>query len=366
MSGKSPGPDLRGRIAAEILSTGPLPFSRFMELALYDREDGYYASGRAGVGKDGDFYTNVSVGPVFGEILAGQFLEMAAALGGGAFTIVEQGANDGRFAADVLDVLTARGAREICYAIVEPFAALEEKQRATLAGRPVTWFRSVDALPPFRGVHFSNELFDALPFDLAKSTGAGWIEQRVGLSEDGAFVWRDGGTVEKLPRRPAGTLAEIRHGEGDLLTSIAGRMECGFLLAIDYGGTRDEILAPHRTRGTFACFRAHRRDEDPLSDPGEKDITAHVDFTGLEEAGRAAGFEVAGICDQHHFLVGAASGLLHSLNGRTDPAAAKTLRTLRTLLHPETMGRQFKVIALRKKVAAPSALSGFQFARPRV
>lgn len=123
------------------------------------------------------------------------------------------------------------------------------------------------------------------------------------------------------------------------------------------------MLAPHRTRGTFACYRAHRRDDDPLTEPGDKDITAHVDFTGLTEAALRAGFEPAGFCDQHHFLVGAATHLLRTLDGRTDADAAKKLRALRSLLHPETMGRSFRAIAFRRNLDAATRLSGFQFAR---
>ena len=185
MSARSPG--LRDRLASEIGLQGPMRFSRFMELALYDPAEGYYASGKAVVGRDGDFFTNISLGPVFGEILATQFLEMWEILGRpGDFTLVEQGANDGRLAADVLDGLAGTPLAESRLIIIEPFAPLREKQQARLAGRRVEWVEAPEHLPNFTGVHFSNELFDALPFEIVKYRAGRWELQRVQFL-DGTF-----------------------------------------------------------------------------------------------------------------------------------------------------------------------------------
>jgi SAM-dependent MidA family methyltransferase len=127
--------------------------------------------------------------------------------------------------------------------------------------------------------------------------------------------------------------------------------------------TRDELLAPFRQEGTLACYSAHRRDSDPFERIGEKDITAHVDFTALTADARACGFEPVGYTDQHHFLVGAATRLLQSLDGLPPtPASTKKLRALRSLLHPETLGVQFKVL-LASKDAPASTISGFRHAR---
>ena len=362
MSARSPG--LRDRLASEIGLQGPMRFSRFMELALYDPAEGYYARGKAGVGRDGDFFTNISLGPVFGEILAAQFLEMWEILGRpGDFTLVEQGANDGRLAADVLDGLAGTPLAESRLIIIEPFAPLREKQQARLAGRRVEWVEAPEHLPNFTGVHFSNELFDALPFDIIKSRSGRWELQRVQFL-DGAFRLEPAEVLDLTwPAPSEDFVSELRVGQRELLSTISSRLQRGCLLAIDYGMTRDELLAPHRSGGTLACYAAHQRDDDPFQSIGEKDITAHVDFTALAEDLRASGLEPAGYTDQHHFLVGAAERLLLSLDGQPPtPATLKKLRSLRTLLHPETMGVQFKVLLASKGVSTPT-ISGFRHAR---
>ena len=153
------------KILSEIAAKGPLSFARFMELALYDAEAGYYASGRARVGRHGDFFTNVSVGPVFGHILAEQFREMWSRLGTPRrFALVEQGANDGQLALDVLSALDEEMQEAIDYWIIEPFPILQQRQEQTLKpwGSKVRWVNDPGALPVFNGVHFSNELVDAL------------------------------------------------------------------------------------------------------------------------------------------------------------------------------------------------------------
>jgi len=355
--------DLVLRIASEIEVCGSIPFSRFMELALYDARDGYYASGRAAVGRAGDFFTNVSTGPLYGELLAGQLLEMRERLDGREFLAIEQGAHDGQMAADILDAIPAIHASGLRYVIVEPFPALRARQEEKLIGRAVEWVSSISDLPIGEGVHFSNELFDALPVDIVRSTGEGWRELCVGY-ESGSFVWRDGREVdERLPRRPVGYTTEIRNSHRPLLREISARLTRGFILAVDYGMSRDDLLAPHRTEGTLSCYRGHRRDSDPLIDPGSKDITAHVDFSGVVEDAECLGWDLAGFTDQHHFLVGAASQMLLKMDGiGPDAHAAKKIRALQTLIHPETMGTQFHALVLSRGVANPS-LSGFQFAR---
>ena len=362
MSARSPG--LSARIAAEILVSGPIPFSRFMELALYDSAGGYYSSGRAVVGHGGDFYTSVSLGPVLGEILAGQFIELWEILGRpGDFTLVEQGANDGRLAEDVLNALSGTPLDGATMILVEPFEPLRDAQQKRLQGRGVRWVQSPDFLPEFTGVHFSNELFDALPVDLVEARSGLWKNLRV--AHDGkSFLLQPEEFLEtNWPSRPDGFRAEIRRDQRALLASIASKLLRGHLLAIDYGMTREELLSPHRCGGTLACYAAHRRDDDPFEHIGEKDMTAHVDFTALAADARACGLEPLGYTDQHHFLVGAATHILQSLDGiPPTPASMKKLRALRSLLHPETLGVQFKVL-LASKGAPGTRISGFRHAR---
>lgn len=363
MCAKSPS---LNNILSEISASGPLTFARYMELALYHPEFGYYASGKARIGRGGDFYTNVSVGPVFGRVMADQFLEMWQNLGRPApFTIVEQGANDGTLAEDILATLPPECPAE--YHFVEPVASLREAQRAKLAagGRAAFWHDSVESLPHFIGVHFSNELVDALPFHLMRSTGAGWEELYV-VGENGSPAFHPAAPsidTAALPERPSGYLAELRPAGGDWLRALASKLRCGYILIADYGFPAADLYAPHRTEGTFSCYRSHQRDAKPLENPGQKDITAHVNFTALAEVASEAGLQWEGFADQHHFFVGAAQPLLQSLSGPPDAAKQKQLRALQALLHPETMGTQFHYLGHSKAVPNRIPLSGFQFAR---
>jgi len=366
-------PSLSKIIADEIAQQGPMPFARFMELALYHSDLGYYASGQAAIGRKGDFYTNVSVGSAFGHVLAGQFAEMWERLGSPAeFTIVEQGAHDGQLASDILIHAEGPFAAALRYRIVEPSPHLRRRQEETLqpfASR-VEWFADLESLPKFQGVHFSNELVDALPFHIIESQGdTGWKELFVSGTEEGfSFIPAEfsaelGSTTSSLPVRPAGHLLELRPMAAEWLDAVEERLTAGFVLIVDYGYPRDLLRAVHRTRGTFACFRQHRRDENLLETPGEKDITSHVDFTDLAEAATRLNLALEGFADQNHFMVGAGEPLLKSLEGRIhEPEARKTLRMMQTLLHPESMGTQFHYLALSKN-AEGSTLRGFRYGR---
>src|SRR5881392_1416377 len=165
-------PDLIRCIRAEIEKQGPISFARFMHQALYHPKHGYYSSGRCAIGRRGDYFTNVSVGPLFGRLLAAQFAEMWEMLGRpDDFTIVEQGAHHGDFAADVLGAARTDSPEffsAVRYCVVEPFSVLQERQVETLGDfrKNIKWEKSVSDLEPFRGVHFSNELLDAMPVHL--------------------------------------------------------------------------------------------------------------------------------------------------------------------------------------------------------
>ena len=364
---------LAARLVAEIASAGPMRFDRTMARALFDPEHGYYASGHARIGREGDFYTSVSVGRAFGRVLAEQFAEIWDRLGRPEkFDLVEQGANDGRLAADVLEALHERhpdclGALRVT--LIEPFPRLTAQQRETLAAWScVRWISTLDELEPFTGVHFTNEYADALPVRLFVRRGDAWLERHVVVRE-GALAFLDL-PVAELPRElpetaTEGYLAETRPEVADWIAAVAARLERGVMLAVDYGFPRAQLYAPWRTAGTLSCYRSHKRDADPLESPGEKDLTAHVDFTALAEAGLAAGLELAGFTDQYHFLVGAGTPWLLDLEKATpSPQRDADLRALKSLLHPETMGTQFKYLALARGLALTPRLAGFRHAAP--
>lgn len=253
------------------------------------------------------------------------------------------------------------------YVIVEPLPVLQEIQKSRLNSWPVQWFDSLEALPEFEGVHFSNELVDAFPFHLLCSNGSEWKEMRVVQGEDG-FVFSESQISDQLaamigqfPMRPAGYLTEVRPAANAWIGQVAARLKRGFLLVLDYGLSREQLLREDRVRGTFASFQSHRRDDNVLADPGQKDITAHVDFTALAEAGQAGGLEACGFCDQHHFLVGAATSLLKRLDGQLPNATnAKFFQALKALMHPETMGTQFFAFCLTAGLPTPVSLSAFR------
>lgn len=364
--------DLAELIAREIHASGPIPFRRFMELALYHPELGYYSSGRARIGRKGDFYTNVSVGPLFSELIGLQLYEMWGRLGHPSlFTVVEQGAHSGDFAQDFLawvDRAHPAFRESLRYAIVEPFPVLRERQREKLKGKSgVSWFADLKELPRFTGVHFSNELLDAFPVHRLRSDGVRWVECYVASGNDG-FRFAEGppatGEYGLPDVAPAGYETEVCPAVLEWLDALQGRIERGYVLAIDYGFSRVEYRAPEHCCGTLSAYRNHRRTDDPLARPGETDLTAHVEFSTLVEHALANEFELCGFTDQHHFMVALGRAAFPDRDAAPTPEERKARRAFATLMHPGLMGRGFKVLALSLGMPADQALLGFQFAGP--
>jgi SAM-dependent MidA family methyltransferase len=351
-----------------------------MQQALYHPQHGYYSSGRASIGRRGDYFTSVSIGPLFGQLLAAQFAQMWERLDRiDNFVIVEQGAHHGDFARDVLGSVR-KGWPEffaaLCYRIVEPFPILQDRQSQTLAeyeGK-IEWRDSIDALEPFTGVHFSNELLDAMPVRLicsrgpvARATaGSQWNEKFVALDgDDFAFVVQPivdpalHAFITKLPSRPGGYETEVNLAVLNWIANLATKLERGYVLVVDYGFRGDEFYAPYRTNGTLQCRAQHRLFTSPFHEIGHADITAHIDWTSLAERAQKHGLSISGFTDQHHFITGIISELLRNqLPGSAD---LKTKRALQTLLHPEMLGRAFQLLALAKDVT--TRLAGLKFAR---
>lgn len=355
-------------IRDEIERTGPIPFARFMELALYHPEQGYYSSGRCAIGRGGDYFTSVSVGALFGRMLAAQFAEIWQMLDRpNEFTIVEQGAHDGIFALDVLEALRATWPECFAtarYQIVEPFPILRRRQEETLRsfGGKVDW---VEELEPFRGVYFANELLDALPVHLVIAEGENWRERLVEKAADG-FAFTDRALTNgrlrdqlaKIPPPPEGPYeTEVNLAALDWLDALAPKLQRGVILVADYGWARADYYAPARTTGTLQSYAGHRVLSSPLEAAGNADLTAHVEWTSLAERAEERGLTIAGFTDQHHFL----TGLL-----ARHPAlvAGENSRALQTLLHPEFLGTKFQFLGLAKDFTG--SLGGFQFARARL
>jgi len=390
-------PALADHIRDTIRNRGPQSFAWFMAQALYHPQHGYYSSGRAAIGRRGDYFTNVSVGPLFGQLLAAQFAEMWERLSNSDraeadfqqridnpeiigvrepfwdFIIVEQGAHHGEFARDLLEAsraLLPEFFQAIRYLIIEPFPILQDRQSETLCEfeEKVSWKKSLTEVDPFVGVHFSNELLDSLPVHVIASTGRGWREKFVAIERD-KFVFVDQAIVDPalkarvalLPERPAGYETEVNLAVLDWIDNVSARLIRGYVIAIDYGFERGEFYARHRTAGTLQVRAQHRRLASPLEQIGQADISAHVDWTSLTEHAERSGLRVQGFTDQHHFITGILSELLREEVEKTADAKAK--RALQTLLHPEMLGRAFQVLALEKDVDRAVLLAGFKFAR---
>lgn len=375
----SPGDEIPASIR-ELLAAkgGAAGFDEFMDAALYDSRCGYYGSGRARIGtrNGGDFFTNASVGAIYGEILAGQIAETWRNLGKPVpFVVYEQGANDGRLMADVLATLEedAELFPAIRVHIIEPNALLQSRQTETLDPwrEILSWSAEPPLSPAGHGFFFANELIDAFPFALVQHNGCEWVERVIRWDAAGSLCWDIRPAAGWLARRLRNEdvpeeqpfLLEVFRDLPGWAQETARLFHKGVILLCDYGFSREVHRAKPRPEGTFQCYSSHRRDALPLVDIGSKDITAHVDFTEVEEQLCGAGFSRLGFLDQHHFLVGAATPMLRRIESEgLSPATQKKLRQLQTLLHPETMGTSFQFLLMGKNLPHGFSLSGLRHA----
>jgi len=348
---------LTASLAARIAASGPIPFPEFMATALYDPASGYYARETRQVGRSGDFFTSVSVGPVFGALLARRFLKWWAAAGKPTeWRILELGAHDCTLAEDVLTTLRSIDTdafQGLEYVVVEPLPKLAAAQRERLSrfGKSVTHAGSLDALDVRPGIAFGNELLDALPFHVIEWRDGTWTECHIGWA-NGSFHWLTGiplsaelkdATKSLTGPFPEGYRTEVRTGFSELLSSLAAVLGKGLLLWPDYGFARADYYSPCRTTGTLRTFSKHKAGEDPLADPGERDITAHVDFTHVAEEALALGMMPADFSDQGSWLTRLAAPWLQAMESRPDPSA---IRQFQTLIHPSHLGARFHVLEL--------------------
>jgi SAM-dependent MidA family methyltransferase len=341
-------------IRQTIRAHGPQSFAWFMEQALYHPEHGYYSSGRCAIGREGDYFTNVSVGPLFGRLMVAQFAEIWERLGKiNNFVIVEQGAHDGQFAYDVLQSaaeLIPELFEAFHYRIIEPFPILRERQSQMLESfrNKIEWCRSLE---PFTGVHFSNELLDAMPVRLI----SGDTERLVDLQGD-RFVWVKRPLFEGVTASQA-LSAKVAFNQAalDWIDNLAANLRRGYGIAIDYGHSDNEF------EGNIQVRAQHRHLDSPFEQIGHADITMHVDWRSIARRAEANGLAIAGFTDQYHFL----TGIISELGDWDQPFFAespKAKRALQTLLHPEMLGRAFQVLALAKNVDSSARLAGFKFA----
>lgn len=359
---------LTERIRADIdAHDGAIDFSRFMELALYAPGLGYYSAGQQKFGGAGDFVTAPELGSLFARCLARPCAQVLTALNGA--DILEAGAGSGALAADLLHALEALDSPPRNYSILELSAELRARQAQTLKRKVPHLFdrvRWLDTLPAkgFRGVVVGNELLDAMPVERFRLTAAGLQQLQVGWDKN-RFVWRERAADTALQKRiepldlPEHYTSEINFQAEAWVGSVADRVAEGVVLLADYGFPCAEFYHSQRADGTLMCHYRHRAHADPLMLVGLQDITAHVDFTAIAEAGCAAGLELLGYTAQAAFLLDCDLEKILSASNPDDVRAHLALTAqIKKLALPHEMGELVKVVALGRGLDRP--LAGFR------
>jgi SAM-dependent MidA family methyltransferase len=347
-------------------------FADFMAQALYHPQHGYYMARRDRIGKSGDFFTSSSVNALFGRLVARQLAQMASLLTAETFQIVEQGAGEGHLALDILDALASETPdlyARLMYTLVDVSEDNRKRQSRILDAHAdkVVWSDAND-WSIRSGCFLSNELVDAFPVHLVEKHSGSFHEvfvvsrentftEELRPAKDSAFadyfLWLGCGPAE-------GNRAEVNLAAPRWAREVSQRIEQGFMLTIDYGYPAAELYAPHRRAGTLMCYHRHQADENPYDRVGEKDITAHVDFTALQKAGNEVGLETLWFGEQYRFLLGLGffEELVRLEAAASDEKEARALRlTLKNLIMPDGgMGETFKVLVQGKNVGAPVLL----------
>jgi SAM-dependent MidA family methyltransferase len=374
---------LRQRIEQEVRERGSIPFSRYMELCLYDPELGYYSRNAEQFGKAGDFYTSSDVHAVFGRLLARQFDEMWRCLGSPMrIDLVELGPGRGLFAQDVLDWSEKKFPdfyRALRYVLVESSPALRERIKHTLGPHLEAGKAELTALDPRNGasgantIVFANEFFDALPVEILSTKGSLRIEACDGRLTE-AWAKPSPEEVEFLDRYSIhpepNQRVEAALAAQQFMERIAASIQRGFLLAIDYGYTREEQLVG-RHCGTVKALRQHSVSANPYEAPGEQDITADVNFTALAAATEKHGMQARKLVTQSQFLmgIGEMNQFADSFEGcRLPQERAKVALQLKHLVTPAGMGESFHVLLASKGVEQEriESLSGLNFGRRQI
>jgi len=346
-----------------IANRGPLAFPEFMAAALYHPEFGYYSDPERKIGRHGDFFTSVSVGPVFATILARWVLARWQALDRpDAWRLAELGAHDGTLMGELvaeLQRLDARATAGLTITVSEPLVARRPILKQAFADLPVAAVEVIDPATPtppqgLPGVLIANEVLDALPCHLVEFEGTMWVELMVADAGDGRLILQPGAISEKWltaatdrlgARFPPGYRTEIRSYR-EFLQQLRELLLRGSFLFLDYGFARPEFYHPDRHQGTLRTFSQHRAGDDPLEAPGQQDLTAHVDFTAVAKAAEALGMEPTRFQPQEKFLIETGREWIESLADLTQEERAPLVRQFQTLTHPAQLGARFHALEL--------------------
>lgn len=366
-------------MASEIAASGPMSFARFMELALYHPQFGYYMrppeTGCERIGWSGDFYTSSDVHPILGQALAKQARQIDALLGHpDPFIVVEMGAGKGLLARDFIRAILDQESSlrdRLRFVLVERSPAMRELQQENLrawlaAPGLITWVEDLDAVASagVTGLIFSNELPDAFPVHRIQIVNGRAQEVYVDYQNQ-AFVERliplsNPALQEHLTRLniplPDGYRTEVNLDALSWMEQVAGALARGVAVTIDYGHTAQDLYNADRSDGTLLCYYSQMTSEDPYRRVGLQDMTAHVDFSSLATVGERHGLHVTGFTNQMSFLMGLG---VEDMIARLEPESPE-FRAAIHLLRPEGMGRTFKVLVQHKGIERPQ-LDGLQF-----
>jgi SAM-dependent MidA family methyltransferase len=365
---------LKRFIFSQIEERGPIPFTQFMEWCLYHPDYGYYQSGRAKIGRDGDYYTGSSVHSLFGHLIAKQLFQMAEIVGGETFDVVEIGGGRGFLCKDILDWVSKNSPRfyqHLRYHLIETAAHFLKEQKVRLSKHEregkVFWlnpeeFRNGEF--KIEGCFFSNELIDAFPVHRV-------IFDKGSLKE--IYVTLKNGQLEEEWREPSdpriddyfrsmeitlqeGQKAEVNLRALDWMEKVERCLKKGFVLTIDYGYFAEELYAPYRREGTLLCYYQHQTSFNPYERLGEQDMTSHVNFTSLIRKGEEVGLHFTGLVSQYRFLIGL--GILQEMEllerELSEIDGLRMRLSLKHLIEPEAgMGEVFKALIQHKGIHNP-------------
>lgn len=370
-------PELVAAIASEIAAFGPIPFVRFMELALYHPQFGYYMRApehtTERIGWRGDFYTSSDVHPILGQALAKQAEQMHRLLGQpGQFTVIEMGPGKGLLAKHFLSACQRNFNslfRQLRYVLIERSPAMREVQRKNLDSwidQPdlLTWKEDLESLAPVTGLFFSNELVDSFPVHRVQVTSKGieelWVDHRDGRFVECLKPLSSDALASHLRRVrtdwPESYRSEINLHALAWMDQVARHLDRGFVLTIDYGHTMQDLYQSDRTDGTFLCYSRHSTHEDPFTRVGDQDMTAHVDFSSLAAAGEERGLRTSGFTNQLSFLMGLG---VEQMMEELEPDSGEFHAAIH-LLKPNGMGTTFKVLVQHKGILDPE-LDGLKY-----
>jgi len=362
-----------------IKQSGPVPFERYMALCLYHPEYGYYTQGRDRTGVEGDYFTSPDLHPVFARLVARQAAEMWDMLGRPSpFSWVEMGAGRGLFAQDFLSWVKSvlpEFALALEYVTVEPGPRQCARVRERLAEKglaaTVRVLENLEQLTPITGCFFSNELVDAFPVAVVAREGGHLKEiyvaaqgnelcEKLGPISNPAIA---GAVARYAHQLQEGCRVEVNLMATQWMRSVAEKLLRGFVITVDYGDLAKYLYTQDRPLGTLLAYRRHRESEDFFSAPGQVDLTAHVNFSALIDAGKDAGLEFTGFTSQQRFLLALGEG--NEFADLYEPGASevenlKARLKLKRLIYPEGMGDIFKVLIQHRGVASPK-LTGLKY-----